>query len=399
MEMNRRGFLASAAMVAPLLATFPSETSAASTNKKRRACVIGDTHQGGYGHRLHLMWSLRDDVEVAGLADPDEEGRTQHAAEAGAKRAYADYRVMLEREKPDLVSIGPRWTVNHKDYLLACAEVGAHGLMEKPLAPDLAEADAMIDAVDSKNLKWAMAFNFRASPVARHARRLIMEENLIGDILEIRSRGKEDHRAGGEDLIVLGVHIFDLMAFFLGPPRWCSADITVNGRPATKDDVREATEPLGPVAGDRVHATYGFANGVNGYFSTMKNRHGNGGRWGMEIYGSKGIVTIRMTTVPEVYLLRDPTWAPGGKSVAWEPLPGTPTVDLKNSKVGHYSPIVDDLIAAIDEDRRPRVSLRDGRIATEMIQAVFESHVQGRPVQVPLKQRDHPLKRWTRGAA
>ena len=51
-------------------------------------------------------------------------------------RIYQDYREMLAKEKPDLVAVAPRWTVNHKEYLLACAEAGAHGIVEKPLTPD-----------------------------------------------------------------------------------------------------------------------------------------------------------------------------------------------------------------------------------------------------------------------
>ena len=73
---------------------------------------------------------------MAGLADPDESGRMKHAEDAGAARTYADYREMLGKEKPDLVSIGPRWTVRHKEYLLACTEIGAHGYLEKPIAVD-----------------------------------------------------------------------------------------------------------------------------------------------------------------------------------------------------------------------------------------------------------------------
>ena len=192
---------------------------------KYRACVIGDTKHGGYGHNLHLVWGLHPEVEVVALADPDEAGRAKRAAEAGAQRTYADYRVMLEKEQPDLVSIGPRWTVNHLQYILDCTQIGAHGLIEKPLSVDLAEADAIIEAVEAKDLRWAIGFNFRASPVIAHTRRLLIEEGLIGDILEIRSRGKEDHRAGGEDLIVLGVHLFDMMVAFLGPPLWCSSSI------------------------------------------------------------------------------------------------------------------------------------------------------------------------------
>ncbi len=390
--MNRRTFLHSAA---GLSLTGITRTGQGSPSKYR-ACVIGDSAGGGYGHDLHLMWGLHPAVEVVGLADPEPTGRERRAAEAGAKRTYADYRRMLTEEKPDLVSIGPRWTVKHLEYLLHCAEAGAHGLIEKPLCVDLTQADAMYEAVAGRGLKWSIAFNFRASPVVEHARRLIVEEGLIGEVLEVRSRGKEDHRAGGEDLIVMGAHTFDMMIHFLGPPRWCSASIQVGGRKALPSDVGEATEPLGPVVGDRLQATFGFSGGVNAYFSSMKNDDGNQGRWGIEIYGTRGVVTIRMTRVPEIFWLNEPSWAPGKKGTGWRPLPQAPVPRPGPSRVWHYTPIVADLIGAVEDNRRPRVSLEDGRASVEMTQAVFESHVQGgRPVPFPLERRDHPLKRWT----
>ena len=58
----------------------------------------------------------------------------------GKLAMYRDYREMLEKEKPDLVAIGPRNTVRHKEYILACAAAGAHGYLEKPVAVDCAES-------------------------------------------------------------------------------------------------------------------------------------------------------------------------------------------------------------------------------------------------------------------
>ena len=46
--------------------------------------------------------------------------------------------------------------------------------------------------------------------------------------------------------------------------------------------------------GDRIHAMYGFQGGSVGYFGSMKNSDGNGGRFGIDIYGSRGIVSIRV---------------------------------------------------------------------------------------------------------
>lgn len=389
--MNRRSFLTLAAA-----STLVAQTQGRAEAKKYRTCVIGDTNEGGYGHNLHLLWNMRDDVEVVGLADPDAGGRAKHAAECGAERTYADYREMLAKEKPDIVTVGPRCTNRHAEYLLACAEAGAHGIIEKPLAADLAEADEVIAAMKVNNLKWSIALNYRMSPITAHVKKAVIEDKVIGDILELRGRGKEDHRAGGEDIIVLGTHVFDLMIYILGRPEWCHATVLTDGRPSTPADVHEATEPLGPIVGNQIRATYGFANGTPGYFASVKNPEGNQNRWGLDIHGTKGIVTIRMEPIPKVHLLRDGTWSAGFSGAAWEVFPGLPEVNLPDNPAGYYKPLVDDLIAAIEEDRAPECSLSDGRNALEMAQAIFQAATQPDcRIGMPLERRAHPLANWT----
>lgn len=391
-NLDRRSFLTSLA-AAPILAGAAGKAMAAEGDKKYRACIIGDTEHGGYGHDVHLVWGVRDDVAVVGLADPNEAGRVKHGKEANAQNLYADWREMLEKEKPDLVAVAPRWSVNHKEYLLACADIGAHGFMEKPLCVDLAEADEMISAIEAKNLKWTIGFNFRVTQIIQYLKKAIYEDKLIGSPLEIRARGKEDNRAGGEDLIVLGCHVFDIMIWLFGMPTWCSSDITWNGRPATPADVMEASEPLGPVVGNRLHAAYGFAKGVPGTFGSMKSRDASGSRWGIDICGADGMISVRMDVIPEVLLLRDKSWT-GLNGAQWEPLPGAPKQVMQDEHLERYAPIINDLIASIEEDRMPEVSLQDGRNTQEMIQGVFEAYTKGMTVELPLKNRTHPLTRW-----
>lgn len=389
--MNRRTFLAAMAAV-PVAARAGFGADGA---KKYRACIIGDTKDGGYGHDVHMIWKNRSDVDVVALADPDEAGRAKRAAECGAKATYADYCEMLSKEKPDLVSVCPRTTPRHKEYLLACAEAGAHGFVEKPLCVDLAEADEIIAAIDAKGLKWSIGFNFRSTPLVAHAKKLLLEDRVIGSILEVRSRGKEDDRAGGEDLVVLGIHLFDMINYLFGRPQWCFSDITFNGKPATKENVTEATEPLGPIVGNRIHATFGLSQGVPAYFASMKNRDGNGGRWGIDVYGTQGVMSIRQDLGPDIHILKDPSWSPGGSDRVWEAMPDAPASPPQDDPAQRYSVIVNDLIEAIQTNRKPAVSVHDGRDAHELVQAVFESHVQSKRVDIPLKERSHPLKRWT----
>ena len=391
--MKRRTFIATAGLSALSASCLPRTAFSATASKPYKACVIGDTQHGGYGHSLHLLWKLRDDVELVALADPYEKGREKYGRESGAGRLYADYGKMLEKEKPDFVAVGPRWTINHREYLLACAAVGAHGILEKPLTPDLACGDEAIAALDAKNLRWSIAFNFRASPEIAHAKRLIFEEGLLGEVLEVRARGKEDRRAGGEDLIVLGIHLFDMMRYFMDDPVWCMAYISEQGHAATLDDAREATEPLGPIIGDSVHAVWGFKSGINGRFVSVKHSDIYPQQWGLDIQGSKGIATIRMGPIPSVQYAKTPDWA--SDDVQWKPLPDRPVIEKRSpEQVAHYAPIIDDLVAAVEEDRRPLVSIHDGLATTEMIQSVFESHLKGCRVLMPLKNREHPLQKY-----
>ena len=125
----------------------------AATGKKYRAAVIGHTGHGDYGHGWDTAWNGFDSIEVVAVADPDDTGRQAAMKRCGAQRGYRDYREMLRKEKPSLVSIGPRWTDQRREMVTAAAEAGAHILVEKPFAPNLADADAMVEAVEKNNVK------------------------------------------------------------------------------------------------------------------------------------------------------------------------------------------------------------------------------------------------------
>ena len=99
-------------------------------------------------------------------------------------------------------------------------------------------------------------------------------------------------------MIVLGTHVFDLVQSIMGKPEWCMADITVNGKPAKPSDVKEATEPLGPIVGNRVNAMFGLGKGIAMFFGSIIQPDGDGKRWGLDIYGSKGVIKTRLNGLP-----------------------------------------------------------------------------------------------------
>src|SRR5262249_58733433 len=109
---------------------------------------------------------------------------------------------------------------------------------------------------------------------------------------ELVARGKEDQRGGGDDLMVLGTHIFDLMRLLAGEPRWCFARVLQNGKPATKADVHDGGENMGPILGDDIAATYGFDNGVTATFGTRKARHAATSRFAMPHHWTPDIIKL-----------------------------------------------------------------------------------------------------------
>jgi predicted dehydrogenase len=363
-----------------------------------RVAVIGRTGKGDYGHRLDVVWKALDNVKIVAVADEDEKGRAAAAERLGADQAYADYRKMLDKEQPHIVCVADRWVDCHKDMVIACAEAGANIFLEKPMARTLAEADEMVKACETRHVKLAIALQTRYSPRLQRVRDLIGDGRL-GDLIEMRGRGKEDHRGGGEDLMILGVHFFDMMRFFAGEPRSCFARILHKGNLATKGDVAEGIEGMGPVLGDHIQAIYGFDKSVHGFFATHKAAHGAGSRFGLHIYGTKGVIQLTTGTLPEAYFLDDPSWVPHRKGTAWQ--------EITSAGLGKPEPLTDrslgvanmwiakDVIEAIEKDRQPQASMYDGRAALEMVLAVYESHRLNRAVTLPLENREHPLKKWT----
>jgi predicted dehydrogenase len=359
-----------------------------------RVAVIGRTGKGNYGHGLDVVWTAFDNVEVVAVADPDEKGRAAAAARTKAKAAYADYRDMLAKERPDIVAVADRWLDQHRDIVVACARHGAHVFLEKPMARTLREADEMVRACEAHHVKLAMALQTRYSPRVKVIRDLIADGRL-GDLVELRGRGKEDQRGGGEDLMVLGTHIVDLMRIFAGDARWCFASIHQGGRPATAADVRPGGEGMGPILGDQIAATYGFDCGVIGTFGT-KARTG-GGRFGLTLYGTKGVVQLETGSLPAAYFIAEPSWFLGKSKAQWQ--------EVTSAGVGQPEPLADgglgqgnvwivrDLMAAIEQDRPPLGGAADGRAALEMVLAVYESHRRRGPAELPLTSRDHPLAR------
>lgn len=383
-RLSRRQFLVSSAVAASL---GPALLAAASA--KYRAAVIGDTGHGDYGHGLDVIFNDRANIEVAAIADPDEAGRAKARQRCGAAREYRDYRELLAKERPQLVSVAMRWTDPHYAICKAALEVGAHLFVEKPFTTTPAEADDLLALAQRRNLKIAVAHQMHLAP-GIVALRSKLANGLIGDLLQIRAHGKQDARAGGEDMVVLGTHLFDLMRLFAGDPLWCTAHILQKGREVSVADAREATEKIGPILGDEIEAQFAFPNGVHGTFTSRARNRETAGHWGIELIGSRGAVRILADLAARIFIRKAPAWSDAGTKIEWEPL--DPVLAAAKEPAGRGNArLVDDWLAAIENDREPACSGHGAMKAVEMVMAVYQAGLGGSRVSFPLKQRQHPL--------
>lgn len=367
--------------------------------KSYRVAVIGSTGRGNYGHRLDTAFVGVPNAEIVAVADDSEAGRLATAKKLGVEQTFADYRKMLDKVKPDIAAIGPRWLDQHRDMAVAATERGIHVYIEKPFCRSLEEADQIVDSCERTHAKLAIAHPTRYSPKLDRIKRLL-EAGHFGKVLEYRGRGKEDRRGGGEDLWVLGTHVMDMIRAIGEHPTWCFSNVEEGGEPVAKKHVKDGAEGIGPLAGDAINAMYGMPGGATAYFASVRNTAGSPSRYGLQIYCSHGVIELLEGTMPSVKCLRDRSWSPGRSGAEWlnvsslgwdeeEPLTG-------ERYTSRHRLAVEDLLAAIEEGREPKGGMYEARGAVEMIAAVFESHRQGRRVSLPLENRKNPLMQLER---
>jgi predicted dehydrogenase len=351
--------------------------------------VIGHTGQGNYGHGEDTVWLKLPQTKIIAVADADPKGLAEAAKRLGGVQAYADYKVMLASAKPDIAAICSRHIHEHRDMIVAAIEAGVKGIyIEKPFVRTLAEADEIVKLCADKGVRLAIAHRNRYHPVVDVVKKLVASGE-IGELKEVRVRGKQDQRGGGLDLWVLGGHGFNLATLFTGPAISCEATIHVEGRPATKADIRPGDEGVGLIVGDEIHARYETKSGIPLYFDSKKGKPAKGTPFGARLIGTKGVISLQIDEEPLAILERDGVKTPITTAGIGKP---EPIKDIRLINGGHHGAIRD-LLAAIAEKREPLCGPEAGLETVELTLGVFASFAAGgKKVALPLDDRQHPLR-------
>ncbi len=180
---------------------------------------------GGWGRQHARVFSARPDVDFCAVMGRDHARAKARAREYGV-RAYTDIAEMLERERPDLVSLCLP-NEGHFAPTLAVIRAGYPLLVEKPLVFDLAQADQLLEEAEARGLFFAINFNHRYAQPALLAKQAIGDGRL-GEIVFATWRFGGEGGGGHPhaNLIETQCHGFDLLEHLCGPIASVMAEMT-----------------------------------------------------------------------------------------------------------------------------------------------------------------------------
>lgn len=178
-----------------------------------KAAVIG---VGAMGRNHVRVYTEIAQTRLVGVADASLQTGQQIAAKHGVP-AYADYRELLEREKPDVVTVAVP-TRYHREVAETAMAAGADVLVEKPIAATVDEAQALIDAAQTFGRRLMVGHIVRFSPAIQ-----ALKEHLaggeLGKIFQIVCRrvGPFPPRVRDVGVVIdLAPHDLDVMRFISG---------------------------------------------------------------------------------------------------------------------------------------------------------------------------------------
>jgi predicted dehydrogenase len=166
------------------------------------AAVVGT----GGAARLHAAAYARGrQTRLVGVVSGDKARADGLAAEFSG-RGYSSVEEMLEKERPDVVSVATlEW--DHEAPVLAALAAGAQVLCEKPMAHELAAGERMVAAAQRAGRTLGVNFNYRSVP----SHRLIKQELEQGGFGRVGLFSAHMHA-------YLWPHLLDLLRYFFGDP-------------------------------------------------------------------------------------------------------------------------------------------------------------------------------------
>ena len=311
-----------------------------------------------------------------------------------------DWREVVQDPEVDLVDIAAPSAI-HAQISIAAAEAGKHVFCEKPLALNLEDAKAMVNAVEKTGVVNMIGFNYRRVPAIALAKKLIADGE-IGEIYHFRGIYQQawlvdpnfplawrlrKEKAGYGSLGDLGAHVIDLARYLVGEIEevLCTERTFIKERPKpiVEDGlVAIAGKEQGKVDVDDAAAFLAHFKNMEtiGYLEMTRYGTGHRNQNRIEINGSKGAIIFDMEKMNELefYRVDDPSHIQGYRRIQvgegvhpymanWFPA---------GHIIGYGDTFVNqayDLITAIKEGKKITPDFNDGLICQQVLEAADKS--------------------------
>ena len=352
-------------------------------DKIYRVAILGCR---GRGRAAALAYHDHPRTQIVGLCDLVQERLDNLGTELGVPAQYTDLDQMIQENEPDIVAI-PTGTEFHHDLCMRVLEHGVHIEVEKPMCVDLVQADAVIAKAESKRCKVAVHHQGRVGP-GMLALQKAVDQGKIGQIRYLYGSGKGYY--GGYGLMNIGTHMINNMLRFGQQCHSVVTQATTNGQPIQPTDVVPSPSGMGTIAGEYISATFQFAGNVTGTLLQHRFDQMDTSAYVMEIYGSEGRLFWKGD---QAWWLPQPHYLPDRQWEALEPIFSDYYQRGNRSDASDFG-FVDEYVRSLDDDDQHQCSGYQGRHVLEIMMGIFESAVYGTRIDLPQKDRQHPLLRW-----
>lgn len=274
-----------------------------------RVGLIGANPDRGWSAATHLpALAASDRTELVAVCTTNIASAEAAKERFGASHAYTDARALAEHDDLDLVVVSVR-APKHAECARIAIAAGKNVLCEWPLGRSVAEAEALLEAVEACGVRHFVALQGHASPAARHAQALI-RSGYLGDLLSVTMAGAHapwgaiapadqaylvDEANGVTAATILGGHSIDMLCALAGEFVMV-AGMTANRRPRV---ARDDGAPLDKTSPDQLLFTGELAGSAVASVHIQGGAHDTGG-FTLDLRGTEGTLRLSTPYVPEI---------------------------------------------------------------------------------------------------